>query len=457
LLNDKSDRWLHEAARQVPRYTSYPTAHGFVPMESARYASWLAEVEGPIALYVHFPFCSKRCTYCACSMIATTHGDVGAAYLDLLDREAVAVSQRMKRDPVIRRLHWGGGTPTYYSSEQLERTMRTLLNRFTFADDADLSVEVDPRVTTDRQLDTLRRLGFTRISIGVQDFAPAVQASIGRLQTPKLTRHVLRKARSVGFESVNVDLVYGLPLQTERRMEATMETVVSMRPDRLAVYGYAHLPEAIPHQRKIDTRDVPDLNQRRRLEKIARTNLREAGYCEIGLDHFALPEDRLAIAATDRSLYRDFMGYTTRRTPTLIGLGVSSIGDLPQGFAQNVKKLSLYEGMLKQGQLPVDRGLVIDDDDRVRREVIQRLMCDLELRVGEIERHFDIRFDVYFEKEVAALREPGGLIDLGIVHESSTGYVVDRAARSLVRNVCRVFDSRTGRRAEKEPLMSNSG
>ena len=440
----------------MPRYTSYPTAHAFVAMEPQVYESWLAEVDGAVALYVHFPFCSKRCTYCACSMIATPHEDVGAAYLDLLDREVVAVSERMTRRPSIRRMHWGGGTPTFYDSHQLERTMCTLRNRFEFAPDADLSVEIDPRVTSDRQLDTLRRLGFARISIGVQDFAPAVQAAIGRVQSPRLTRHIVRKARSVGFQSVNFDLVYGLPLQTSRRLESTLKSVLTMRPDRLAVYGYAHLPELIPHQRKIDNRDVPDLNLRRRLEELARTRLREAGYVEIGLDHFALPNDRLAAAAAGRSLYRDFMGYTTRRTPTLIGLGVTSIGELPQGFAQNVKKLSQYQQMLDQGKLPIHRGLAINDDDRIRREVIQRLMCDLSLHVPEFERLFDLSFDAYFAAEIAALKQPGGMIDLGIVHESSTGYVVDPAARSLVRNVCRTFDRRTGGLAEGRRTMSNA-
>jgi len=328
--------------------------------------------------------------------------------------------------------------------------MRSIQSRFELAPDAEISVEADPRVTTYDHLKTLRGLGFNRLSIGVQDFSPAVQAVIGRVQSAETTRRVIRKARGLGYESVNIDLVYGLPLQTVKRIGETMRAVVSMRPDRIAIYGYAHLPRRVPQQRHIDHATVPSVTLRWKLEEAARSSLVDAGYVQVGLDHFALPSDALAEAARSRTVHRDFMGYTTRRSPIQIGLGVSSISELPQGLAQNVKKLSSYQAALDKGRLPIEKGCLTDPDDPIRREVIQRLMCDLELRFGEIERSQGIRFQHYFEPELRELRDPGGLISLEIVRETAIGLVVEPAARSLVRNVCYVFDRR-GRRLQAEP------
>jgi len=439
----KIGRWIDEAARPVPRYTSYPTAHCLAPgFTQERYAEWLSEIDGAIALYVHFPFCSERCTYCACNVIATQHHDAAASYLTLLDREALAVSEKFRKEPRVTRMHWGGGTPTYYAPNQLRRAMQSILTRFELAPDAEISIEADPRVTTYEQLQTLRSLGFNRLSVGVQDFAPAVQAVIGRVQSAATTQRVIRNARALGFESVNVDLVYGLPLQTVRRISETMRSVIEMRPDRIAIYGYAHLPDRVPHQRRIDSTTVPDMRLRWRLEEAARSQLVRARYVQVGLDHFALPTDPLAESARRRTVHRDFMGYTTERSPTLIGLGVSSISELPRGLAQNVKKLSSYQQALDQGRLPVEKGCLTDSDDLVCRHVIQRLMCDLELRFDEIERTHGICFAEYFETEMRELRVPGGLISLGIARETSVGLAVEPTARSLVRNVCRVFDRR---------------
>ena len=438
-----TDRWIEEAARPVPRYTSYPTAHSLSPTVTAEdYTGWLSGVAGPVALYAHFPFCSDRCTYCACNVIATRHHEAAAGYLTHLDREALAVSEKLQKGVRVTRMHWGGGTPTFYAPNQLQRAMQSIQSRFEFAPAAEVSIEADPRVTTYEQLQTLRALGFNRLSVGVQDFSLAVQAVIGRVQSAETTRRVIRSARVLGFESVNIDLVYGLPLQTERRIGETMRAVVDMRPDRIAIYGYAHLPQRVPHQRRIDSATVPDVRLRWKLEEAARSRLVQAGYVQVGLDHFALPSDALAQAARHRTVHRDFMGYTTQRSPILIGLGVSSISELPQGLVQNVKKLSSYQSALDRGRLPIEKGCVTDSDDLVRREVIQRLMCDLDLRFGEIERIQGIRFKDYFETELCELRAPGGLISLGIVRETSVGLVVEPAARSLVRNVCRVFDRR---------------
>jgi oxygen-independent coproporphyrinogen-3 oxidase len=375
-------------------------------------------------------------------VIATRHHEAAAGYLTLLDREALAVSERLQKEASVTRMHWGGGTPTFYGPSQLQRAMQSIQSRFELTPDAEVSIEADPRVTKYDQLQMLRDLGFNRLSVGVQDFAPAVQAVIGRLQSAGTTRQVIRNARALGFESVNIDLVYGLPLQTERRLGETMRVVVEMRPDRIAIYGYAHLPQRIPHQRRIDPATVPDVKLRWKLEELARGRLVQAGYVQVGLDHFALPSDALAEAARHRTVHRDFMGYTTRRSSTLIGLGVSSISELPQGLAQNVKKLSSYQSALDKGRLPIEKGCVTNPDDLVRRELIQRLMCDLELRFGEIERIQGIRFHEYFETELRDLRKPGGLISLGIVRETAVGLIVEPAARNLVRNVCRVFDRR---------------
>jgi len=436
-------RWIGQAERPVPRYTSYPTAHCFTPeVTPASYASWLSDLSGPIALYVHFPFCFERCNYCACNVIATRHQDAAAGYLTLLDREALAVSEKFREQPHVTRMHWGGGTPTYYSPQQIERAMKSIRSRFDLASDAEISVEADPRVTTREQLQTLGNLGFNRLSVGVQDFAPAVQAVIGRAQSAETTRRVIHNARSLGFGSVNVDLVYGLPLQSVQRIEGTMRSVIEMRPDRVAIYGYAHVPELVAHQRKIDTATVPGVELRWKLEETAREMLVGAGYAQVGLDHFALPTDPLADAARHRTVHRDFMGYTTRRNPTQIGLGVSSISELPQGLVQNVKKISAYQSALDQGLLPTARGCVTDADDLIRRDLIQHLMCDLELRFAEIERVHGVRFTEYFAAELKELHGPGGLVSLGIVRQTGIGLVIDPSARCLVRNVCYLFDRR---------------
>ena len=449
------ERWLAEAGRPVPRYTSYPTAHSLTPdLTDREYRSWLSQVDGDVAMYAHFPFCEERCTYCACNMIATRHRDAAARYLQLFDNEAHLVASALAPGARLTRLHWGGGTPTYYAPEQLRSAMRSIRDRFAFAEGAEISIEADPRVTTFEQLRVLRELGFDRLSVGVQDFDPAVQAAIGRIQSAAITRQVMQDARQLGFHSVNVDLVYGLPLQSERRMRATMKAVVEMLPDRIAIYGYAHLPERVPHQRKIAAATVPGVNLRWKLERVARNALVDAGYVEIGLDHFARPQDPLAEAARHGTVHRDFMGYTPRRSPTQIGLGVSSIGEFPQGLAQNVKKLSAYEAALGRGELPVEKACRTDAEDAVCGEVIQRLMCDLRLDVAAVERTLGIDFEAYFARELDALRAPGGPIDLGILDETGVGFSVDPAARTLVRNVCRVFDRRADRLAASVRMSS---
>lgn len=452
-----ADRWITEAERPVPRYTSYPTAHCLSSsLTEDEYAAWLSSLSDEIALYVHFPFCTERCTYCACNVIATKHRDAAAAYLKLLGREVHAVSERLrKRSVSVTRMHWGGGTPTYYTPAELRLAMQAIRGGFEFSEGAEISIEADPRVTTIEHLRMLRRLGFNRLSIGVQDFAPAVQAVIGRTQSAETTRRVVRNARSLGFDSVNFDLVYGLPLQTERRIAQTMESVVEMRPDRIAIYGYAHLPHLVANQRRIESVTVPGVAQRLELEGVARKRLIQAGYVEVGLDHFALPTDPLAKAAAQRTLHRDFMGYTTYRDSTLIALGVSSISELPQGLVQNVKKLSEYERALDRGELPVEKGCRTNTDDLIRRHVIQRLMCDLEVRYQELERTHSIRFEDYFEEELRELRAPEGLIARGIARETPAGLNVEPAARGLVRNVCHVFDLRA-RQSEKPPAGMSS-
>lgn len=431
-----TDRWIGEATRPVPRYTSYPSVQSFTSEVTARdYAGWLSEVRGPIALHVHYPFCSERCTYCARSVIATQHQDVAAGYLAMLDREALAVSEKLPGRPLVTRMHWGGGTPTYYGPRQLERAMRSIQSRFAFAPDAEVSVEADPRVTTYEQLRTLRDLGFNRLSVGVQDFAPAVQAVIGRVQSAETTRRVIRNARTLGFGSVTISLVYGLPLQTEKRIVETIEAVVGMRPDRVSVCGYAHVPDLVPHQRLIDSSTVPGVKLRWKLQGIARYQLLCAGYVQVDLDHFALTTD----APAD----------TNRHSPIRIGLGVSSITELPRGLVQNVERLSSYQSALDQGRLPIARGCATDPDDLVRRDLIEHLMCKRELRFDAIERVHGVRFDEYFAPELRQLRAPGGLISLDIVRETGVGLVVDPAALNLVRNVCQVFD-RQGRRRDGE-------
>ena len=431
--------------RPGPRYTSYPTAVEFNERFGAeaygeRLAAAAASVAQPLSLYVHVPFCEERCAYCGCAVIATRKRDVAETYLEYLAREIAMLASRLGARRRIVQYHWGGGTPTYLTPAQIAHLDATIRRHFDITDDAECAIEIDPRVTTREQIALLRRLGFNRLSMGIQDFTETVQDAIRRHQPESLTRNLFLFARETGFESINFDLVYGLPRQSVETFRRTLASVVDMRPDRIAVYSYAHVPWLRPNQKSIDPLDLPDANGKRDLLGAAIEAFTSAGYEPIGMDHFALPDDELAIAARQRRLHRSFMGYTTRPAPDNVALGVSAIGDVHGAFAQNHKTLARYYQAIDQGQFPIERGYALSADDRIRRHVITELMCNFHLDRKGVETRFGINFGAYFAIELEKLSAGDGPAADGILEITPDALTVTPRGRLFVRNICMTFD-----------------
>ncbi len=446
--------------RPGPRYTSYPTAVEFTGEFGER--DYLAKLEeaasaadDPLSLYVHLPFCQARCSFCGCSVIITEKRYVAARYLEYLHRELDMIAARLRGRRRVVQYHWGGGTPTYLEPAQMEALQAQVVRHFDIAPDAEQAIEVDPRVTTREHLETLRRLGFNRLSIGVQDFSPIVQDAIGRHQTEEATRELYASARAAGFQSINFDLVYGLPQQTAEGFARTLASVAELRPDRLAVYSYAHVPWIKGNQKRIELKDLPPAEMKFELFSAALETFVGAGYRQVGMDHFALPDDELALASEARVLHRNFMGYTTRPAPDQIGVGVTSIGDVRGAYAQNTKKLSTYYACIDNGRLPTEKGLVLTAEDRLRRHVITQLMCNFVVDAGETGRRFGIRFYEHFAPELAVLRAEGGPVTYGFVEVTQAGVEVLPPGRRFVRNVCMAFDAYLRRHAAK-PVFSRT-
>lgn len=432
-----------------PRYTSYPTAvdfhDGFGPTEYAeRLADASARMNDPLSLYVHLPFCESRCSFCACHVIIPGKQSVADVYLDRVVAEARATSARLGERRVLQQYHWGGGTPTFYSPDALANLHHQILSEFELAPGAEVALEVDPRVTTAEHLSTLRELGFNRISMGVQDTDEVVQDLIGRHQTWEQTATLDETARRLGYESINIDLIYGLPGQDERSFARSLELVIGLRPNRLAVYSFALVPWMRPHQKRIDTTQLPDLDTKFALLSLAIERLTGAGYQQIGMDHFALPDDELAIAHADRTLSRNFMGYTTKRGTEIVGLGTSAISDVAGAYSQNHRRLASYYVAVDTGRLPTERGIALDDDDRLRRFVITELMCNGRLSGSEVTHRFGVDVADYFACELAGLQAPGGLIDAGLVRVTGADIEATAMGRPFIRNVAMAFDARLG-------------
>lgn len=431
--------------RPGPRYTSYPTAVEFHAGFSHReYAACLdaaaSRRDDALSLYLHIPFCESRCAYCGCAVVATRKRDVAATYLDYLAREITMLAGALGGRRRVVQYHWGGGTPTYLSSAQIARLDALVRRHFDVAPDAEQAIEIDPRVTTHEQLTLLRRLGFNRLSFGVQDFSDAVQQAIQRHQSETETRGLYWFARHVGFESINFDLVYGLPRQTVSSFQRTLDSVTELLPDRIALYSYAHVPWLRPNQKAIDPLDLPDADAKCALLASAVDTFTRTGYEPIGMDHFALPADELAVAARERRLHRNFMGYTTRPAADSVALGVSAIGDVEGAFAQNHKTLARYYQALDAGQFPIERGYALTEDDRVRRYVITQLMCNFHVDLEQLCARFGVTAGEYFAAEFAALRAPGGPLADGLVEIDEGALTVTPRGRLFVRNVCMAFD-----------------
>jgi oxygen-independent coproporphyrinogen-3 oxidase len=420
-----------------PRYTSYPTVPYWETTPSAE--QWVERIGSALgqagdhgaALYLHIPFCRALCTFCGCNTRITRTHSIVTPYIQALGVSRLEFGE----------LHFGGGTPTFLTPEELESLLGGLFQRVTPRADAIASVEVDPRVTTLAQLQVLARYGFRRISLGVQDFDPRVQAIVNRVQSEEQVREVTQAARALGYDSVNFDLIYGLPLQTRESIETTMDAVCRLRPDRIALYGYAHVPWIKPGQRRFTEIDLPEGEQKRALYELGRERLEREGYREIGLDHFALETDSLWRALRSGTLHRNFMGYTSAFTRPMIGLGVSSIGDAGDAFAQNEKDLLRYQERVALGELPIQRGHLLDAEDQVLRRHILRLMTRLETQWDQPADYTDY------------LAEPAtdGLVEIG-----ASSCRVTEKGRGYLRNICMAFDARLARRMPDKALFSRT-
>ncbi|MGI9134462.1 MAG: oxygen-independent coproporphyrinogen III oxidase [Rhodoferax sp.] len=428
-----------------PRYTSYPTADRFIEAFTADdYAQALTQRRAgaaarslPLSLYVHIPFCESLCYYCACNKIITKHHDRATSYLRYLAREVDLHIERIGAGQTVSQLHLGGGSPTFLSDDELRELMAMLRRSFTFEPGGEYSIEIDPRTVDASRLDTLAELGFNRLSFGVQDFDPAVQKAVHRIQPAEQVFELVAQARARGFESVNVDLIYGLPQQSAESFDRTLAQVGELRPDRIALYAYAHLPERFKPQRRINSVELPSGASKVTMLSRSLAAFLSAGYVYVGMDHFALPEDALAVAKRQGRLHRNFQGYSTQPDCDLIALGVSSIGRIGATYSQNAKTLEEYYDYLDQGRFPVVRGLALTRDDVVRRAVIMALMCQGQVQFESIDLAHLIDFKTYFAKELEALKD---LAEQGMVTMDSHGVQVTAQGWFFVRAVAMVFD-----------------
>ena len=430
-----------------PRYTSYPTADRFVEAFGAKdYCNWLARrtVDGgglglsrPLSLYVHLPFCRSICYYCACNKIITKDHGRSAKYIKYLGKELALAAALVDGGHDVVQLHFGGGTPTFLSDDELRQLIAQIRHHFTLLPGGEYSIEVDPRGLSRATVKLLAELGLNRMSIGVQDFDPRVQAAVNRIQTLDETRTVIDAAREFGFQSISLDLIYGLPHQNVVSFNQTLDDVIALAPDRLSIYNYAHLPSIAKPQRRINEADLPTAEVRLQILQLAIRRMREAGYVFIGMDHFAKPDDELAVAQRHGRLHRNFQGYSTHADADLLSIGVSAISKVGPSYAQNVRTLDDYYDRLDRDQLPVMRGIVLSADDLLRRAIIGSLMCHFELSIESIEIAHLIDFKVYFAGELDRLREmeADGLLSI----ESKWISVLPRG-RLLVRAIAMVFD-----------------
>lgn len=426
-----------------PRYTSYPTAIQF--SENFNETSYFEQVKlsnernTPLSLYFHIPFCDTICYYCGCNKIVTKNRSHAQPYLDAVYKELALQGPLFKSTRIVRQLHWGGGTPTFISHEQMTELMQQTREHFTLLDDdsGEYSIELDPREVNTASINLLRKLGFNRISLGVQDFNPKVQQAVNRIQSYKETRDVILAARKNDFHSISLDLIYGLPFQTVESFNETVDRVLELEPDRLSVFNYAHLPEMFKTQRQINSEDLPSAEEKLTILHQVTNKLIDAGYEFIGMDHFAKPTDELAIAQKERKLYRNFQGYSTNSDCDLVALGITSIGKVADSYSQNIKTIKEYTDIIETGHLPVFRGIALSQDDILRREVINQLICHFELKFKDIESEFSINFSDYFADELKQIKEMESDSLLTLTDDE---IFVLPEGKLLIRNICMVFD-----------------
>lgn len=434
---------LRKYDRPGPRYTSYPT----VPVWSnevgvAQYREALqaasAQVNTPLALYCHIPFCRKRCYYCGCNTVVTQHRERVDSYVANITAEIKNTAALLGARRQVSQLHLGGGTPTFLDCRGMEIVFSAVAAHFEFAPGCEKSIEVDPRVTTDEQLEFLAKSGFNRISIGTQDFDPNVQEAIGRIQSFAAVEHIITQSRALGFRGTNLDLIYGLPKQTVASFAETIRQALTLRPDRVAMYSFAYLPQSMPHQSVIHASDLPVTEVKYQLFATAVEEFTKAGYRQIGMDHFALPEDELSLAQQDGRLHRNFMGYTVQSAPEMIGFGMSAIGYVNNAFFQNTSKLDSYEKALAEHGFAVYRGLNLTRDDLIRQYVISQLMCNFRLHYLALEELLQVHYQDYFATEHQRL-EP--FVGDGLMTHDECGLQITPVGRTFVRNIAMTFDA----------------
>jgi len=428
-----------------PRYTSYPTAvqfhDGFAEAQYRQYAQLSNEQNpaGPLSLYFHIPFCDTVCFYCGCNKVVTKDRNKATPYLQHVYREIEMQAELFNADRRVDQLHWGGGTPTFISHEQMTELMQTTRRFFNLHNDdsGEYSIEIDPREASSDTIALLRDIGFNRLSLGVQDFDEHVQKAVNRIQSESETMEVIDAARREGFKSISLDLIYGLPKQSVESFSVTLDKIIDASPDRLSVFNYAHLPEMFKPQRRINVDELPSSAQKLDILQYIIKRLDDAGYVYIGMDHFAKPDDELVSAQRQGSLYRNFQGYSTHADCDLVAMGITGLGQVSHSYSQNVKTLDEYYSLIDAGHLPVYRGVALSDDDRLRRHVINRLMCDFSLDWQSVASEYNIVPKDYFTGEWQALK---AMHDDGLLHHADDKLAVTPAGRLLIRNICMVFD-----------------
>ncbi len=442
-----------------PRYTSYPTVLQFDPQFDVATYRQIAHRSNigaapDLSLYFHLPFCARLCYYCACNKVVTKKREMAAPYLSRLTREIELHGHLYDANRTVTQLHWGGGTPTFLSEAQMRDLMAATRRHFHLAreSEGEFGIELDPREIRPDTMAVLREIGFNRASLGIQDFEPAVQKAVNRIQSEALTASVIDAARHEGFRSVSVDLIYGLPFQNLETMARTLSKVVALDPDRVSIYNYAHLPSRFPPQKRLDGTDLPSPDLKLDMLKLCIDRFTAAGYVYIGMDHFAKPTDELARAQAAGTLYRNFQGYSTHADSDLIGMGLSAIGTVGGNFYQNAKDLPTYDALLDAGELPVEKGLIPDAEDRLRRTVIMQLICEFGLRYADFESRFSIDFERHFAPEFTRLQ---AMADDGLITLHANGITVNPTGRMLIRNVCMVFDRYIAARVD-QPRFSKA-
>ncbi len=426
-----------------PRYTSYPTAvqfhEAFTESEYQTFAKKSNADKKPLSLYFHIPFCDTVCFYCGCNKVVTKDREKTKPYLAHLGKELQLQAALFDQQRTVEQLHWGGGTPTFLNDEEIVQLMDLTRQYFQLRtdDQGEYSIEIDPREARAHTIKVLREQGFNRMSLGVQDFDANVQKAVNRIQTEEQTFAVMQAAREQGFQSISIDLIYGLPQQNTTSFLHTLDTIIAAAPDRLSMFNYAHMPTLFKPQRRINESDLPSPAEKLSILQHSIARLSEAGYVYIGMDHFAKPDDELAVAQRNGSLYRNFQGYATHADCDLIGLGATSIGKIANSYSQNLKGLDDYYARLDSGHLPVFRGVALEADDELRRAVITQLMCHFSLQMEKIEQQYKIDFNEYFSKELGDLAV---LQDDGLLSYDARSISVSASGRLLIRNICMIFD-----------------